>query len=237
MAKIYGLFGSMTGKVADVVMSVRNGEQIARKYQPIVSNPNTPAQLATRAKLKLMSQLSTVMAPVIAMRRVGAMSKRNVFVKENYGLTSYASNTASIELTKVQLTKSVVSLPEVRATRNESALTVSLAGTTGLDVDRVVYAMFVKQEDDTLRYATSTVVSTPGTFNTFEGTMNMDGSDSKVIVYAYGVRDNTDAARVVFGNMVAPTAQDLAKLIVSSTLLESDVTLTETRAAESLPSE
>ena len=113
MAKIYGLFGSMTGKVADVVMSVRNGEQIARKYQPIVTNPNTPAQVEARAKLKLMSQLSAVMASVIAIPRKGNVSSRNGFVKKNYQSLTYASQQADIALANVQLTDSVVAMPSI----------------------------------------------------------------------------------------------------------------------------
>lgn len=226
----------MTGKVADVVMAVRNGEQIARKYQPVVSNPKSAAQVASRARLKLMSQLSAVMDPVIAIRKVGAITKRNMFVKQNYGLSSYAANTASIELVNVQLTKSVVSLPPLSVSRTGSTLTVSLGVNIGVDIDRVVYCMFTKQTDNTLRYTNSLVVSTPGTYNTFEGTMEMDSDGSNVIVYAYGVRDNTEAARVTFGNMETPKAENVAKLVTTSVLLESDITLTETRAMESAPS-
>lgn len=228
MAKIYGLFGSMKGKVADVVMAVRNGEQIVRKYQPIVSNPKTEAQVATRAKLKLLSQLSTVMAPVIAIRRQGPMSSRNLFTKSNYKLTSYAGNIANIELTSVQLTKSVVALPNVSATRSGSAVNVELSAP--MNIDRIVYAFFSKQSDNTLRFVDSKVVTDPGTNKTFAAEITVGSANA--IVYAYGVRDNTETARVTFGNMQVVTAETVAKVITSRVLLESDVTLTETRATE-----
>lgn len=229
MAKIYGLFGSMTGKLADTVMSVRNGEQLARKYQPIVYNPSTPAQIAQRAKMKLMSQLSAVMAPVIAIPRKGSISSRNLFTKKNFALTEYTDSTASVTLANIQLTDSVLSLPNVSATRGTTDIEVALAlQVAGLS--RVVYVAFVKQNDNTLRYHASTVVEKVNDRDEFVGTIPTTSLNA--VIYAYGVRDNTEAARVKFGNLEAPTAQSVADLIVTRTLLESDISLTETKGVE-----
>lgn len=228
MAKIYGLFGAMTGKLAETVMTVRNGEQIARKYQPVVYNPNTPAQVATRAKMKLMSQLSAVMSPVIAIPREGIVSSRNKFVSVNYRKATFTDNTADITLSAVQLTKSVVALPAVNATRSGSAINIELAAAA--TVDRVVYAVFAKQADNTLRYVTSSVVATPGQDSKFP--YDPVVGTEPMVVYAYGVRDNTEAARVIFGNMQALTAETVAKVVTSRALLETDITLTETQGAE-----
>lgn len=228
MAKIYGLFGTLTGKLADTVMSVRNGEQLARKYQPIVFNPSTPAQVAQRAKLKLMSQLSAVMAPYIAIPRVGSVSSRNLFTKLNFPATTYNDNTADITLANVKITKSVVALPAISATRDGEVLSLGLA-TSEVDVNRVVYVAFVKTNGE-LRAAGSVVATEKGTPSSpWVATMNIASRD-ECVVYAYGVRDNTEAARVRFGEMQAITAETVAKLIVARTLLESDVTLTDTVA-------
>ena len=229
MAKIYGLFGSMQGKVADVVMAVRNGEQIARKYQPIVSNPSTQLQVAARAKLKLMSQLSAVMAPVIAIPRKGAVSSRNLFVKENYLLSSYSDNAASINLPGVQLTKSVVSMPAIVAPRTAESFAGAIVPGAAftIDVDRVVYCLFAIGDDNKLRFVESQVASEKGADGRWPVTFtNISGN---ALVLAFGVRDNTEAARTTFGNMEVITAQSIANLIVSRTLLETDVTMTETR--------
>lgn len=217
----------MTGKLADTVMSVRNGEQVARKYQPVVYNPSTPAQVANRAKLKLMSQLSAVMAPVIAIARQGSVSARNLFTKENYRLASYSENTATINLDAIQLTKSVVSLPALTATRDGGTLTVGLS-VADLELDRVVYCVFVKDDDDEMRFVTSLVQQTPGDDHAFSSEIPTSQGNRPLVVYAYGVRDNTDAARVIFGNMTTPTATAVAQLVASRTLTETDVTLTET---------
>lgn len=228
MAKFYG-DGVKTGKKGSSVFRVRFGETIESQYQPIVSNPSTPSQVANRSRLKLLSQLSAVMAPVIALRREGAVSPRNMFVKTNYGATSYTTDTASISLADVKLTRSVVSLPAVTATREGATLTVGLAqGISGLN--RVVYSAFIKQTDGTLRYANSLVVSEPGDSAQWSGDITVGSSPA--VVYAYGVRDNSEAARAIFSDMQVLTAETVAKVIVSRTLLETDVTLTETRGIE-----
>ena len=230
MAKIYGLFGAMTGKLADTVMSVRNGEQLARKYQPIVFNPSTPAQIAQRAKLKFLSQLSAVMAPVIAMRRLGPVSSRNIFTKKNFPSVSYSDNTASMTLVNIDLTGGITALPAVTATREGGNVTVELASGAANIVDRVVYAVFSKEADDKLRLKESFVVSEPGTGSKFSGTFY--GGTAPLLILAYGVRDNNENARAIFGNLEAPTAETVAKLVVTSTLTESDITLTETQGIE-----
>ena len=221
----------MTGKLADTVMSVRNGEQIARKYQPVVYNPSTPAQIATRAKLKLMSQLSTVFAPVIAMPKQGSISSRNMFFKENYVKMSYANNEADINLTDISLTKSVVSLPEVIFTRGTGyTIDFSLVPPVS-ELSRVVYAIFMKTTDDERRYVSSLVATEPGAGSDYKVSSSLLSS-IPYVVYAYGVRDNTEASKAYFGNLEVPTAESIAKLVTSRTLSESDITITETKAVE-----
>ena len=226
MAKFYNS-RVKTGRLAGSVFAIRNGETIERAYQPVVSNPNTPAQVAVRAKLKVLSQLSAVLAPAIAMPRVGSVSTRNRFTKENYLLTSFATDTASIDLTNVQLTKSVVALPSVVVQRSESNFSLSLSNVTPLALDRVVYVVLAKSAGNKLRFVESTVVSTPGENFNFNGIL--PAVPESCVVYAYGIRDNNDRARVTFGNLSVLSAESVATLLTSRTLQETDVTLTETR--------
>ena len=228
MAKIYGLFGSMQGKVADVVMAVRNGEQIVRKYQPLVSNPSTPAQVASRAKLKLLSQLSAAMGTVIAIPRQGIVTPRNLFTKYNYPAVTYQDSsdpaTASINLSQVKITRSVLSLPELQVTNEQQNYTVRLGNTTD-GVERVVYAIFAVEADNTLRLYQTAVVSTGPRFE-YQTTLD---TTLKYVAYAYGVRLNSDAARARFDQMQVASATLVASLITSRQLTEKDVTLTETK--------
>lgn len=228
----------MTGKLADTVMSVRNGEQIARKYQPVVYNPSTPAQVEQRAKLKALSQLSAVVAPVIAFRRQGSVSSRNRFTKKNFVNVSFADDTASVNLLSVDLTGGVVALPALTVTRDLSSMDVALSQDAP-SIDRVVYVVVVRNADNKLALGPTTVVEKEAT-----GTFPWELGDNRpsytldCFVYAYGIRDNSEAARSKFGDLTSPDGETVAELIVSSSLLESDVTLTETVAASApAPSE
>lgn len=233
MAKYYNA-RVKTGRLAGSVFAIRNGETIERAYQPVVANPSTPAQVAVRAKLKLISQLSAVMAPVIAIPRQGAASSRNLFTKVNYQLSTFSNDTANVTLANVQLTKSVVALPSIDALRTETGIVASLSGAAGLgsvDVSRVVYCLFDKQADGELRFVASRVATEPSADGDWK-VRDLPLISDAALVLAYGVRDNSESARVLFGNMTAPSAETIAKVITSRVLLESDVTLTETRGYE-----
>ena len=215
-----------TGKVAGSVFAIRFGETIERAYNPVVANPSTDKQVEARAKLKLISQLATVLANDIAIPRVGSQSPRNLFVKRNYGLMSFANSQADIDLNMVQLTSSVVGMVSLEVSRTEQNIRVEL-GTIPAEISRVIYVGLMKRPDGTLTILGSTVVSEPGSPSAaFVG--NLPLSSSEVVVLAYGVRDNTENARAIFGDMQAVTAEQIAKLIVTRALLENDVTLTET---------
>lgn len=227
MAKIYGLFGTMTGKVADVVMSVRNGQQVVRKYQPVVNDRKSEAQTAVRARLKLLSQLSAVFAPVITMPRQGVVSPRNRFVQVNYQYSKYSEGVADIDMSAVKITKSVVGMNNIFIGRGEDIINLSMAtATIGLDVNRVVYVMFERTPNQELRYIGSAVATVAGADSAWRATAPL--TNNEVYVYAYGVRDNTDAARVTFGNMTVLSAEQIAQLLVSRSLTETDVTVTDT---------
>lgn len=223
MAKIYGLFGSMTGKLADTVMVVRNGEQIARKYQPVVFNPSTPAQVQTRAKLKLTSQLGAVMSDIIAFRRLGVVSARNQFTKANFKNVEYSENTASFPMEKLDVTGGTLSCNSY-ATRSEGFINADVFIPS--DVNRVVYAFFENGSDNELRLVKKGVVTNNGGSQVVVSLEN-PGSDKHYLV-AYGIRDNSEAARASFGNISVPTTNVNAVLSVVRNLTQSDITLTST---------
>lgn len=227
MAKYNPVTGKRIGKVGGEVYAVVKGEAIVREKPLVVSNPSTNAQVAVRAKLKLMSQLSAVLGPVIAIRREGIKSPRNLFVKQNYGLASYAGSVADVNLNRVQITKSAVGLVGFEADRSSGTLChVALAENAAGDYDRIVYVECAKLADGTLRLLDTKVVESAGLDGKF-GT-DLEYTANAVVIYAYGIRDNSDASRATFGNLTAPSAEDVAKIIVSRSLTLQDVTLTET---------
>lgn len=231
MAKFYGN-SVKNGRVGGSVFRVRFGETIEAQYQPTVYNPNTEKQVAARAKFKLLSQIAEVMAPFIAIPRVGAVSSRNRFISVNTGAVSYANSQADVELTSLSLTKSTLALPAVRATAEGTTINVSLEGNVAINVDRVVYVAFQRDVNEKLFYAGSVTVSTPGTGNTFSGIVPIGAGvvNNYYVVYAYGVRDNTETANMIFGDLQTLSAETVAKLIVTRSLTESDVSLTTTRS-------
>lgn len=229
MAKFYNN-KIKSGRVAGSVFAVRYGEVIERAYNPFVDNPQTEAQVEVRSKLKLMSQLSAVMASVIAIPREGAKSPRNLFVSANFPNATYSSDTASINLAGVKLTKGVLSLPDVTGSATASSVSVSLA-TGDEDVTRVAYAIFRKEADNTLRLVRSTIMSEAGVDRTFPYSPSIVGGGN-FLVLAYGIRENTDRARATFGDMQVLTAETVAKLIATRTLTLDDVSLTETKGLE-----
>lgn len=230
MAKFYGSIVK-TGRVGASVFRVRAGETIESQYQPQVYNPSTAAQVAARARLKLMSQLAAVMAPVIAMPKRGMMSARNAFVKVNYAFSSYENEKAAIQLNGVQLTSSVIAFPPVgcaRGTGGTIAYILDAANVTAVNVSRVVYALFEKQPDNKLRFIGSAVATDAGNDGSWEA-RGLPLSTNECVLLAYGVRDNTNAAVAEFGNLQAISAETVAQLIVNRRLTENDITLTETR--------
>lgn len=234
--KLYGIGGQGTGKLGNQVFAIRSGEQIVRQYQPVVANPNTEGQVASRSRLKLMSQLAAIMAPAIAIPADGLKSKRNNWISENYGLTSVQGGAAQVNLNAIQMTKGIIALGEFSVDRtNVSKIACELADNLENHIDRVVYIAFEKSADGTLHMLDSKAISVPGASGHFEGDLKY--TDKAVVVYAYGVRDNTDKAKARFANMVAPNAEQVAKVISSRQLTLTDITTTETKGLTMLVGE
>ena len=223
--------GKQSGKLGQSVLSTRYGEQIQRAYVKEIANPKTEAQVATRSRFKLASQLSAVMADVIAIPRVGSKTGRNQFVSATMDITSEAAGVAQVDLNSVQLTKSQRGLIGFTATRDTTndKISIALKGANGSELSRVVYVAFEKQNDGSLVQLASQVVSTPGANNTFPA--DLKGSTKSVVVYAYGMTDKDGATSVKFGNLNAPTAEQVAKLLTTSSDTLSGVSLTKTNGA------
>ena len=223
--------GKQSGKLGQSVLSTRYGEQIQRAYVKEIANPKTEAQVATRSRFKLASQLSAVMADVIAIPRVGSKTGRNQFVSATMDITSEAAGVAQVDLNSVQLTKSQRGLIGFTATRDTAndKISVALKGANGSELSRVVYVAFEKQNDGSLVQLASQVVSSPGANNTFPA--DLKGSTKSVVVYAYGMTDKDGATSVKFGNLNAPTAEQVAKLLTTSSDTLSGVSLTKTNGA------
>lgn len=217
------------GKLGNTVYSLSGGVCITRQKAESVRNPNTVAQVETRSKFKLLSQLAASLSPVIAIRKNGLVSGRNQFMTINKDNAQYVGNDASINLNKVQITKSNRGLDDFEANRaGSTAVAVNLLNDMSSAIDRMVYSMFKKNADGSLTLFDSKVVSEPGAGGTFAA--NLTYTPASVVIYAYGVKLTTAASKTAFGNMQAPSAEQVAKLLTTSTEAASGSQVTRTKA-------
>lgn len=226
--KLTGITGTGSGKMGNAVFSVNAGQQVVRQYQPVVTNPSTRAQVDNRARLKLLSQLSAVMADVIAIPRAGALTPRNQYVSINFPATSASNGVAQANLAELSLTKGGTQIPSVVAARVDgTAIDVNLASKADQIVTRVVYIAFYRNAQRELQLLDSAIVEDAGANGTFPYAFPFENRD--VIVYAYGIFDKSSKATAKFGNYEVTTGTQLASLIADRKISESDYLLSKTR--------
>lgn len=109
--KLQGFVGKGSGKLGASVWTVRKGVQVVREYTNRVSNPNTRPQIEQRAKFKLLTQLSAIVADAMAFSNVApGQSMRNVFMKRNMSAVEvpFEQSQALLKVGEVQLSDSAV---------------------------------------------------------------------------------------------------------------------------------
>lgn len=221
------------GKYAGGVLQNSPGGTILREnVKP--SNPQTRAQVETRTGFKLMSQVAQSLSPVIAMRRDGARSPRNVFVKQNWPLVVLNGDEAQITYENLQLTKSNVAFPDFTAERSTGGDLFVQFSYAMPNVSRIVCVVFSKNSERKLQLLGSKIVS----YESIEDDLNIDypyiledHQNEDIIVFCYGIIDANANATVNYGNMQANSGVDIVKLISEGKLSSAQFTFTETRGA------
>lgn len=225
--KLSSILGKGSGKLGAAVFSNNNGQQVVRQYQPKVKNPNTVAQTMQRARFKLMTQIASSMAPVIAIPKSGAVTSRNMFVKKNMPLVIGTEDGAQLVYENLQLTSGTRALPGIYVEREAGKLKIGLLQAPTGNISRVAYCAFTKDSEGQLSLEYSIISSTPGEQGTFDVETNNIPGD--VVFYAYGMIDSNKSATAAFENYHVDSASDLAKLIATRKLSLSDYSLTKTR--------
>lgn len=228
--KLNGIVGKGSGKLGASVFAISGGEQIVRQYNPQVSNPSTDAQVAQRAKLKLMSQLAASLAPGFAFKKKGLLSARNQFVSKNIGLATFADGTASVVLTKLQLSpgSEPFEAPLVVRGVNDTA-TARLQHDWSTRVDGVVYVSCLKDERSKL-YVLGVVTAQPGNNGEFSATIPI--SDDNCVVFAYGVKFTSAEDKAKYLDYVAEQGETSAELETTLSALYANGSYTATAGAE-----
>lgn len=243
MARQTSLFGKITGKLGAVVFSTSGGQTISREYNPHVANPNTDAQINQRARMKLMSQLSACLAPVIAMQKDGLVSVRNKFVKRNFESCYSVNGQAQISYENVQLTQGNAGLPIINyavvISSTAPYLSVYFKEAPNIQIARVVWCLFKKTDEGKLSFLESKIVTQrldEGATKYFEGqfdTVQIDVEEGMVeadyVVYVYGMIDASERATAQYGNLNVNTATDIADLVTNRQISYMDYQFTQTR--------
>ena len=244
MGKVTSLYGKTKGKIGSIVFSTSGGETIAREYNPHVANPSTMAQVNQRARMKLMSQISATLSPVIVMTKEGLTSRRNKFVSKNFE-NSYALNgVAQISYENLQLTEGSIGLPQIvlNAGTEDVRPFVYLASEPAQNVARVVYCVFEKTQENRLALVKSVIATerNPAGHSGYYFYADMTGLSvsfpdvqaefsKEYVVYAYGMIDTSEKATARYGNLKVQSASDLATLVANRTISFKDYQFTQTR--------
>lgn len=236
MGKTTSMWGKTTGKVGGLVYATSGGEQIVREYNPNVSNPSTQAQVDQRARMKLMSQLSAALSPVLAMTRDGLVSKRNKFTKINFPASYALNGTAQITYENVQITEGTNALPALAALGDvegsRMAILISVSQNPSQSIARVVYCLFRKSQEGKLEYISSAIVTDRNSsgFDGYFGNAFRSLPVAEYVIFAYGMSDTSERATASYGNLNVVTASDLARLVATRAISYSDYQFTQTRA-------
>lgn len=225
--KLSSILGQGRGKLGAAVFSSTNGQQVVRQYQPNVKNPNTVAQTMQRARFKLMTQIASSMAPVIAMPKSGTVSSRNMFVKKNMPRVIGTQDGAQVVYENLEITNGTRALPGIHVKRESGMLKIGLLQAPTGQISRVAYCAFSKDSENQLSLEFSIIASSAGEQGTFD--VETKNITTDVVFYAYGMIDTNSSATAAFENYHVDSATDLAKLIATRKLSLSDYSLTKTR--------
>lgn len=236
MGKVTSLYGKTTGKIGSIVFATSGGETIAREYNPHVANPSTQAQVNQRARMKLMSQLSAVFAPVLVIQKEGLVSKRNKFTSKNFDACYAINGEAQITYENVQITEGNTSLPALAAAgsiaSDEMTLVCACSSEPSAAIDRVVYCLFRKTAEGKMEYVQSAIQTqrNPTGNDPNFGVQFTHLTIAEYVVFAYGMSDTSERATAEYGNLNVVTASDLARLVATRSISYQDYQFTQTRA-------
>lgn len=229
MARLQGISGGLSGKTGSYTFRQSRGETIVSQYQPIVKNPNTPAQQSQRAKFKLMSQLAAIMAPGFGTmgvtKRPGkqAPTQRNAFVQLNMPLVEVDSSAdnevvAKIPMEKLKLTSSFRTIPAFDVTGVDGYIALE---TTQLATDiRTVRLVTVGYVDNVAVIVDIRDVPSAE----FNGTVRIDVPAGKYTVLAYGLIPSASAmASIDLDNIHTPADENFISAIELNTMVAAGV--------------
>ena len=209
--KLQGIAGKGTGKLGAYVWVVRKGEQIVREYTDKMSNPKSEAQTSQRAKFKLMSQLTAIVADALSFIPSNpAESQRNAFARNNFSLISVSGGAAQINMSAVRLASGRLVAPIFQVIAGNNGMTITMANPEGWE--GFGWAFVMSKSDGTVTGKSG--ITARGTSDiTIEG-IDPLAQRSDVRAYAWRFKDENALAR--FQNITAGTTASQVKLQFTS---------------------
>lgn len=227
MAKVPSPFlTGATGKFAGAAFqqSPGNGTILREVVKP--TNPSTEAQVEQRAKFKLMSQVATAFKRVIAMKREGNITPRNMFVKINSPLLEFdtAENKAMINLAELQLTKSAEPVGIVVEYNPDSR---QASATLSAQMPILYGAVFVLVNGETLEKPFIKAIARE-TVDAPAVSIQHDfaGANPGELVLAYGITQDTSGLAVKYGNIESAEEGDAWLSVLNNLVESSSLTIT-----------
>lgn len=214
--KLQGFVGKGSGKLGASVWTVRKGVQVVREYTDKVSNPNTPAQVGQRAKFKLLTQLSAIVAGAgMYFRNLKpGESMRNAFMRANMGAVTLnpAGNIALLNTDEVALTDGNKMAPSATFNRATGIVTVDVSDTAMSDIMGVGYAVITMPDlGRVLGYSGRTEKEDGKTSISIQ--VNVPPQlMSKTGVLIWGYRFADEAARAKYETIAASETADVVAL-------------------------
>lgn len=256
MARLTGFSGGMTGKVGSVIFRQRQGVTIAAQYQPMVKNPNSEGQRNQRAGFKLMSQLSSIMAPALggfntatAASKKGTLSQRNAFFKRNYEFVDVATEgtdiVAKIKMEQLKLTDSFTNPGKLTLNQAQGEkymhITVSATPAARVKIAIIGYVassgVGISERPERARLLNTYDMNVENNTISMDYAMNVqnlteEGLTNKLTVLIYGIMPTTTATRVTLDNIHTPSNENYFSAVRLGTLVSAgELVVTDTIGA------
>ena len=225
MAKFYGGYVK-SGKLGSSVFTISKGITVERQYQPIVNNPQTKAQVAQRAKFKLISGLASVVAPFACLSTKGLQTQANVFIKRNMQFVSSTDTSARIDMSKIQISGGSNSFvtPNFNITAGIGKGSISAEDVKNAGFDGVVFLVVGTRRPNVARITGKVLLAPSG--NEFSIEFPTVSSFSEYHLYAYGIK-LTEKGSSAYGDLNS-VSEDVVEVSVKRMISEGMMTASAT---------
>lgn len=230
--KINGFVGKGSGKMGASVWLVRKNQQVVREYRKEVYNPKSEGQSRQRARFKLISQITALLGSYVQNRPIGGETARNAFARENANAFTWndQDSRAEVDMLSLSLTSSAQGLPAIKPLPAAIPLEVGLQSSPLESVDAVMYIGYSKTGDK-YELVGSLLQDTAGANGHYDGQLNWPSTAYSGVVYAYGIKWNSEDVRTRYQNYKADPIH-AASLILELIKTPSNATFTMTRSRE-----